>query len=246
MNSFLFATLIALAPTVQDDGELYRVTLVRAAPGHLLDLLDAYRERMAFYDAADEPRPAIIRHSQGDHWDLMVISPVGSLPGYYAADRVANRVRAGEQLGMTPHEFEEHVLPFIAWREDTFFSGVAEDEFRALYDGAGYFHVEMFQGLPGKRAELGRQRDMETEYYHRTGRRGNLLFTRTLGGAWDFFTLGFYRNLQHFAEGSGLSAEAEQEAAVAAGFEALNRIGTYLRSLLARHNDTLGTKAIPE
>ena len=87
---------------------------------------------------------------------------------------------------------------------------------------------------------------METEYYHRTGRRGNLLFTRTLGGAWDFFTLGFYRNLQHFADGSGLSAEAEQEAAVAAGFEALNRIGTYLRSLLARHNDTLGTKAIPE
>ena len=244
MNALLLTALLAVQPAVQDDPYLYRVTLVRAAPGHLLDLLEAYEERMAFYDEASEPRPAIIRHSQGDHWDLMVIHPVQSLPSYYSAARVGRRVAAGEAVGMTPHAFEDHIAPFISWREDTFFNGIAEPEFRRKYDAAGYFHIEMFEGLPGKRDELLRQREMENDYYHRTGREGNLIFDRVLGGAWDSMTLGFYRNLQHFAEGSGLTAEEEEAAAVAAGFEARNRIGTYLRSLLARHNDTLGTKAI--
>jgi hypothetical protein len=69
----------------------------------------------------------------------------------------------------------------------------------------------------------------------------NLVFARVAGAGWDAFTIGFYRDLHHFAEDSDLSDDALEEAARAAGFEARNRIGTYLRTLIDSHHDTLAT-----
>lgn len=245
MNTILVTALLTVAAPVQDDASLYRVTLIRAAPGRLLDVISAYRERMPVYDAAGNGRPAIIRHSQGDHWDLMLIFPVGSMSEYYAAERVARRVRAGESAGMTEHQFGERLQEIVAWREDTFFNGVPAAEFQRGYHNAGYFHIEMFVALPGEADALLNERVMENDYLRRIGRPQNLIFTKTLGGSWDSFTLGFYRDLKHYAESADIPAELQQEAAVAAGFEGAGRIGTYLRRFLARHNDTLGTKAIP-
>jgi hypothetical protein len=243
MTTLVLLAMLAIAP-VQDDSYLYKVTLLRAAPGHLLDVMEAYRERIPFYDAAGEPRPSMIRHSQGDHWDLMVIEPVRSLPGYYAADRVARRVAAGESVGMTPHEFEARLQEIVSWKEETFFSSVSLDEFRRRFDNSGYFHVEMFLALAGKGRELYRQREMENEYLRRIGRPQNLIFAKALGGSWDSFTLGFYRDLRHYAESGDIPAELQQEAAIAAGFEGSDKIGTYMRTLIARHNDTLGGKVV--
>ena len=61
------------------------------------------------------------------------------------------------------------------------------------------------------------------------------------GAAWDSFTIGFYRDLQHYAEPSKVSAEEEDRAAKAAGFESRNHIGSYLRQFLSGHHDTLGS-----
>ncbi len=105
-NAILITTLLTVAAPVQDDASLYRVTLIRAAPGRLLDVIHAYRERVPVYDAAGDARPAIIRHSQGDHWDLIFVFPVGSMSEYFAADRVARRGRAGESAGMSDHQYQ--------------------------------------------------------------------------------------------------------------------------------------------
>ncbi len=228
MTTILLLAILAFQPAVQDDGYLYKITLLRAAPGHLLDVIDAYRTRIPVYDAAGDPRPMMVRHSQGDHWDLMVIEPVESLQSYYSAERAG---RLADQLQR-----------IVAWKEETFFSGVALEEFRRRFDGANYFHVEMFIALPGKGQELYRERVMENEYLRRIGRPQNLIFAKVLGGSWDSFTLGFYRDIKHFAEGADTPAELQQEAAVAAGFEGADKIGTYLRELIARHNDTLAGK----
>ncbi len=241
MIKILLLALLTITP-LQDDSYLYKVTLIRAAPGHLLDVMEAYRERIPFYDAAGEPRPSMIRHSQGDHWDLMVIEPVENLPAYYAADRVARRLAAGESVGMTPHEFDARLQEIVSWKEETFFSSVPLEEFGRLFDNNGYFHVEMFVALGGKGLELYRQREMENDYLRRIGRPQNLIFDKTLGGAWDSFTLGFYRDLKHYAESVDIPSELQQEAAIAAGFEGADKIGTYMRTLIARHNDTLGGK----
>ncbi|MCZ6918617.1 MAG: hypothetical protein O7I93_17720 [Gemmatimonadetes bacterium] len=244
MTTLLLAALLVLGPPPQDDAYLYQVTLIRAAPGHLLDVIEEYRERIPVYDAAGDPRPVLVRHSQGDHWDLMAITPVQSLSSYYSAERVARRVAAGEAAGVSPHQFAARLQEIVSWREDTFFSGVHVDEFRRQFNAAGYFHIEMFVALPGKGPELYRERVMENEYLRRIGRPQNLIFAKALGGAWDAFTLGFYRNLQHFAESVDIPAELQAEAAVAAGFESASTIGTYLRELIARHNDTLANKVV--
>jgi hypothetical protein len=100
----------------------------------------------------------------------------------------------------------------------------------------------MFVALAGKGQELYRQREMENEYLRRIGRPQNLIFAKALGGPWDSFTLGFYRDLKHYAESADIPSELQQEAAIAAGFEGADKIGTYMRTLIARHNDTLGGK----
>ena len=55
-------------------------------------------------------------------------------------------------------------------------------------------------------------------------------------------TLGFHPDLGAFAEaGASIPAARQDEAARAAGFEGVDAIAPYLRSLLSYHNDTLGT-----
>ena len=60
-----------------------------------------------------------------------------------------------------------------------------------------------------------------------------------LSAAWDVFTVGCYRNLKHYAEGSDLNPADTQAAAKAAGFDSPAAIGPYLRTLISLHRDTL-------
>ncbi|MFQ5571000.1 MAG: hypothetical protein ACE5G0_15075, partial [Rhodothermales bacterium] len=53
------------------------------------------------------------------------------------------------------------------------------------------------------------------------------------------FTLGFYRDIKHFAESADIPLEQEEAAARAAGFDSVYAISPYLRSLIQRHHDTL-------
>src|SRR3546814_11322058 len=78
--------------------ELYRVSTLRAAPGALLDVLALYADAAAagHWQGLDEAEPMLIRHAQGDQWDLLVLQPIGSYAEYYARKRVAQRAAAGE------------------------------------------------------------------------------------------------------------------------------------------------------
>ncbi len=218
---------------------LYRILLVRAAPGRLLDLIERLQLRMAAYEAAGEGRPHIMRHSQGDQWDLMLIFPMGDFERFYVPERTERRNEALEGAGGVGREWRERLDPLVAWREDLFVWGPPPDRLDARFEGMRFYHVEMFVALPGRREDLLRQREMENDYLGRTDRPPNLIFTREGGAPWDVVTLGFYRDLQHFAQRSDLTPEQADEAARAAGFEASNRIGTYLRTLIDYHHDTL-------
>jgi len=218
----------------------YRVLLLRAAPGHLTELIDLYRDRIPVYEAAGEERPMILRHSQGDQWDLMILWPVASLEAYYSAARTERRATAARAAGAGGEKtFEGRQREITAWRQEQFVQGVSPDRFYRAAEGAGLAHVEMFVALPGAYDELLRQRDMEGEYLAATGRNANLVFTRIAGAEWDLFTLGFYPDMVAFAAEPDLAPEAFEAAAIVAGFESRNAIGTYLRSLIDYHNDTL-------
>ena len=109
---------------------------------------------------------------------------------------------------------------------------------KQMYD-AGFFHVEIFLALAGKRAELLEQREMENLYLAKIERPTNLIFKRAGGAAWDCYTIGFYRDIKHFAASADVPAEAEESAAIEAGFTSASTIGTYLRELISQHHDTL-------
>jgi hypothetical protein len=212
--ALLLASLVTAEP--RERGEmLYRATLYRAAPGHLLELLDALRG-----PSAPSRSRMILRHSQGDHWDLMVLSHPSSVAA----------------------EIDDPGPPaeWVAWREDTFVKGpdlASQDTFWT----AGLYHLEMFHALAGRRADLVHEREMENAYLLALDRPTNAIFVRVFGGSWDCFSVGPYRSWTHFAERDEIKAERSEAAARAAGFESATDIGPYLRSLILEHHDTLAT-----
>lgn len=129
----------------------------------------------------------------------------------------------------------------IAWQEDTFVQGPPLDEVKKRFASAGFFHVEMFVGLPNKDAELYKEREMENDYSRRLKSPDNLIFTRESGGSWDLFTIGFYKDLKSYTESADRSDKDKDDAAKAAGFGTPANIGPYLRTLISTHHDTLAT-----
>ncbi len=219
--------------------ELYKAMLVRAAPGQLLDFIQLYKDHMDFYRKAGDEPPFWMRHSQGDQWDILFLFPMGSFPDYYSSERVGKREAAARESGFDQKDFARRFYRMAAWHEEVYVDGPPLEEVRKAFSEAGYFHVEMFLSLPGKQEDLRRQREMENVYLGELGRPKNLIFTHEQGAAWDLFTIGFYRDLKHFAESADIPEEKEDQAAKKAGFESAGQIGPYLRTLIASHHDTL-------
>src|SRR2546422_3783639 len=104
----LFAPSTGFAQTTY----LYKVKLVQAAPGKLLEAIDLYRASLAGYKDAGDELPLWIRHSQGDHWDLLILIPMKSYDEYYNPGRIARRKSQRDSL----RKLDE----LIAWQEDVF------------------------------------------------------------------------------------------------------------------------------
>lgn len=213
---------------------LYRTTLIQAAPGQLLWLIDQLKARTAAEQGIGEPPTWMIRHSQGDHWDLLLLTPIGTFADYYGEKRIEKREKA---FPNSPGRLRDA----IAWQEDVFVWGPPMEEVRSVMTSGNFYHVEMFVALPRFRNELRRERQMENLYQKALNRPENLIFMRDMGAAWDCYTIGVYRDLKHYAESADIPAEKQEEAARAAGFQSASHIGPYLRTLIRSHHDTLGS-----
>jgi hypothetical protein len=231
----LAATLAGPSSAPAASGYLYRTTLIQAAPGELLEVVDLYKAGWpGLRDSGDEP-PIGMRHSQGDRWDLLLLFPMGSFAEYYSADRVARRQKARDAAKADLARLSDD----IAWTEDVFVYGPPLEEVQGRLAKAGFFHVEMFEALPGAIRNLHHQREMENAYLKALSLPENLIFVRDSGAAWDLFTIGAYRDLKHYAENADVPEAKQEEAAKAAGFAGAKAIGPYLRTLISLHHDTL-------
>jgi hypothetical protein len=214
-----FAAAPALAqepPPVLTGSVLYRVTLLRAAGGKYDDLLAEVRRQVSATGGL------AVRHSQGDQWDFVWLTPVQPASA------------TGSAALTSP--FSEAA---VAWQEDLLVRGPALDALPGFL-AAGLYHFEMFDAAPGKLDELVREREMENAYLAGVGRPRNLIFRREFGAAWDAFTIGAYRDWRHYAERELVTPAQAHAAAVAAGFSSEQAIGPYMRSLILAHHDTLG------
>jgi len=238
-----FFVLGMLAPAnaqTREGDYLYRVTTVRAAPGKLEDMLIWIADMKAsdYFTDAGEHVPFVMRHSQGDQWDLLKIEPMGSWTAYHSKSATRKRNKAKEKHA-------DQLAPgdaLIAFAEDHFAYGPPLEEFQREFAENGFFHIEMFKAAPGKAAGLLGQRQMENAYLSATGQTTNMIFRRAAGSDIDVFTIGFHKNLQSFAAPSGASAEEAEVAATDAGFKNRADISFYLRSLISAHHDTLAVR----
>jgi hypothetical protein len=219
---------------------LYKTTFIRAAPGKLLDLIALYKERMAVIEKGGDVRPFWWRHTQGDQWDLMLLTPMGSYADYHAKARVAKRKKAAEASGLTEEAFAGKLDACSSWKEDVYVMGPPLEFVQKAFEGTAYYHIEIMVSLPGKQEELYKEREMENVYGVAGGRPYNMIFVRESGASWDIFTLGCYRDLQHWATPSPLTREEREAAAKKAGFSGADAIGPYMRTLIDFHRDTMG------
>lgn len=212
---------------------LYRITTLRAEPGKLPELINyltAQRDAANTSELAAHT-PVIMRHSQGDQWDLLLLFPIGSYQNYFGGD-----------LNAGVAQFQARLDRLSAFREDLFAYGPPPGAVLDAYADNGFFHIEMFMALAGRKDDLIEQRRMENAYLQAVGRVTNLIWVGDMGSDVDVFTIGFYPSIVEFAAPSVVSDANATEAAIAAGFEARSTIGTYLRELISAHHDTLAVK----
>jgi hypothetical protein len=230
--------LITLPVCSQD--QQYKVTLLRATPGDLLELIDVVKEDIDSHKTYGIEKPYLLRHSQGDHWDLMLIYPIERMDSYFSEDSMSNRASSNT----LEQSYGDDFFDLVSFQEEAIVTGPGKNIFTEWFEEYAYFHIEIFTALAGKQQELLKQRQDENVFYDQINHRPNFIFTRVFGPSWDVFTIGAYNNLKDFA-GVGspdLSFEEENKAAKEAGFEGVNFIGSYLRSLLLKHHDTLANK----
>ncbi len=235
---FLMAVLARAAEPPRDT--LWLTTTIRAAPGELKNLIEDLKtlEKQGFYSHGDRIAPLILRHSQGDQWDLMLLEPIGSFSEFFAPERLKSEARNTFESAQILGNLEGR----IAYKDELFAFGPSYEFVDAYAKGKNFFHIEMFEALPGMNQKLLEQREMENAYLEATKRRGNLIFDGVMGTNVDSFTIGAYDNLAAFATRPDLKEGASLKAAKDAGFTDDNSIGFYLRTLISAHHDTLANR----
>ena len=227
--------LTTLSSIAQTGDQLYKVNLIRARPGYLLELIDKIKSDMAIYKRGHDEKTYLLRHSQGDHWDLMLIYAIPSLDIYFS------NPASGLKSNFLSKPYGDPYFDMVSYQEEAIVKGPSQSGFESVMDEFGYMHIEIFTALAGKQNELIEQRKMENAFYAELDHRPNMIFTRVFGPSWDSFTLGGYTDMHDLA-GSEVPFEIEDAAAKKAGFEGVNFIGSYLRSLISSHHDTLAGK----
>lgn len=236
------ALAFPMPATAQDlHGEyLYKVSTVRAASGELSYLLDwmAVLKGSDYFEDAGEDFPFVMRHSQGDQWDLLIITPMASWTSYFSEAAARKR----EDAALKHAELLTPIKSLLAFAEDHFAYGPPLAALNADYADNSFFHIEMFEAAPGKADALFEQRRMENAYLSTTDQTANMIFRRAAGSDIDVFTIGFHESLEAFAAPGTVTDEEKEAAAKAAGFKGRSDISFYLRSLISGHHDTLAVK----
>jgi hypothetical protein len=240
MRRIVLLAVLLLSTQAAQAEYLYKMTMVRAAPGKLLELIDLFDKRMSLYETSGDEAPLRMRHAQGDQWDLLIMYPIESFSKYYAPERVEQRKKAAEASGLSEEEFRRLYYEHTSFHEDMIVKGPPLQDLRKAFADAGYFHTEMFVALAGKRAELHKEREMENTYMKNLGQRPRFTLVQVEGAPWDIISLAFFRDEQEFTGRGDASPEQVDAAAKAAGFKGSKYIGPTMRSFVLYHRDTHG------
>jgi len=224
MKRLFFALMLAVGPTTVSADD-YWVTQLRAAPGNFPALLDLVKN--TDWKAMGEDAPILMRHSQGNHWDLMLLGQHSENHCNHSCQSTVGAFE-GQLEALVDFELSFQATSETGWQQ-----------LKANAQNAGMFHIEMFNAAAAKHAALLRQRKIENDYLAKTGQVTNAIFVVSFGSDIDIFTIGFHESMESFAKAGPPSPEAAEKAAVEAGFKNRADISFHLRELIVGHHDTL-------
>ncbi len=167
----------APAPAV----ELYHIHISKAAPGKLPQLIEAYQNAPAPEAGQPQVTPIILRHREGDEWDLITITPLGKQTTVSAS--------APPQ---TIQDYYERLRPLSDWHSDTFTVGpswaVVQKTLIPAKDAQAVYVVTDYRSLPGHRSQLRQVLDRNAQD---TPDR-DVIFAHVEGSPWNFLTVTRY------------------------------------------------------
>lgn len=226
MKKFLIAAGL-LCISIGAGANDYWVTQYRAAPGKFPALLELVKNTN--WQAFENGVPLMMRHSQGNHWDLMLL-------GQHAKCDTSACQQAAKAFEIAANELVDFELSFQASAETSW------ADLKAKNETSGLYHIEMFNAGAGKHGALMRQRVIENDFIKRIGQNRNEIFKVVYGSDFDIFTIGFYKDLQTYATPADVTQEQTEAAAKAAGFKNRADVSFLLRELIVGHQDTLAVK----
>jgi hypothetical protein len=202
--------------------ELYHVHFVKAAPGKLVEMIDAYVNAPA--DPQAPGPPVILRHREGDDWNLMVLRPVGAEMTLRASPPPADLQQFLTKTRGLRGQHNDTIAIGPPWAEARKLLG----EGGAEASGAGgVYVVSVFRSLPGHRTELeGVLQKIAAEEPGRT-----LTLQHLEGAPWEYVTITRYDSWTTFGE-------SEQKA----GAQAPGPTALALGEHLAEHRDTIAQR----
>lgn len=221
--AFLLTTTVSFAqqpaqPQVPAP-ELYHIHISKAAPGKLPQLIDAYKSAPGPEASEPQVTPIILRHRDGDEWDLVTITPLGK-----QATLTAN---APPQAIM---DYYQRVGTLTDWHNDTFVVGpswAVVQKALVVAKGDPIYVVTDYRALPGQRQQLKAVLDRNAQ--DTPGR--NVLFAHVEGAAWNFL------NITRYDSWADVGAPPPQPPS---GTQAQEQ-GLAIREHLAVHHDTIAT-----
>jgi hypothetical protein len=202
--------------------ELYHVHFVKAAPGKLVEMIDAYVNAPA--DPQSPGPPVILRHREGDDWNLLVLRPLGPEVTVRAAPPAAEL-----------QQFLTRTRGMRAMHNDTFAIGPPWAEARKLVLGderaeasgtGGVYVVSVMRSLPGHRDQL--QGALQKIAAEDAGRA--LTLQHLEGAPWEFVTITRYDSWTAFGESEQKGSGQPGPASLALGEH------------LAEHRDTVAER----
>jgi hypothetical protein len=198
--------------------ELYHIHVVKAAPGKLPQLIEAYQNAPAPEAGQPQVTPIILRHREGSEWDLITITPLGK--------QVTLKADAPPQA---VQDYYTRLQPLSDWHGDTFVVGPSWAVVqKALVPAKGaqpVYVVSDYRSLAGHRAQLRQILDRTAQ--DTPGR--SVIFAHVEGAPWNFLTVTSYDSW------NAIGAPPPQPASGTSPQDA----GLALREHMAVHHDTI-------
>jgi len=237
-------TSASTAQSALQADELYHVHFVKAAPGKINEMAQGYLAAPAGEENA--PAPIVLRHIQGDDWDLAVLTPLGKDETLSAAPMSAEQQQWSNRMRGLRAQHSDTFTLGPPWAEvqrkllgqtapaaasaGTGSTGTAGTSGQAT--DKGIYTLTVYRSLPGHRDQLAAVLSKIAALDADT----TVALQHMEGAPWEFVMI------QRHDSWSALGEDPPMDRLKSQGFNSADALSLELRLHLAEHRDTIARR----